>query len=194
QFAVGASSQPISRSESVRVALDSMSSVNLCSRSLSKDLKCITYKDTTAVRSLHASSIPGLATTLRVISPDGVIALIRTLVVDDEQLKESGCKLLIGYPDLERIGVVVRLPQPDPHLSGGLLASQDILNQAALTALRQHVDEWRSLPGAPTYLARLRPIIGGETKDEPEQQYVYELLVPPSATTSETTHKKQFDY
>ncbi|KAF4648322.1 hypothetical protein FOL47_003429, partial [Perkinsus chesapeaki] len=175
-----------------RVALDTMSSVNLITASLSQRLGCSIKGDSTSLTSLGSTSSPGKVTTIRVFIPIKGIIELRCLVVSEDVLKQScDCDLLVGFRDLSRIGVKVTFPQY-------CAATADIdtplstLTRVAIDYLQSRVGIWTPLLGAPKFNGRLRPISGRDHADMPQQKWVFEVSWAANTQLSDDSHVHDF--
>ncbi|EER02352.1 hypothetical protein Pmar_PMAR006674 [Perkinsus marinus ATCC 50983] len=150
--------QPNCEDEVVRVAFDTMSSVNLLTVSLAQRLGCSIISDETRLTSLGNQSSPGKATNVRFFIVDKGIVKLHCLVVDDDALQRScDCEALVGFRDLERIGVQVSTPR-SVHAPAPTDAPWSLLESTAVDYLHSKLNQWCPLVGAPLFSSRLRPL------------------------------------
>ncbi|KAF4735271.1 hypothetical protein FOZ63_016815 [Perkinsus olseni] len=208
---VGVPGTSHSRFSLQRIALDTMSSTNLCTSSVVSSLGAPIENNNSTLYGLHSSSKPGSSTSLEVLVPGKKPVVLRFLVIEDDMLQNiSGCAILIGNASLPSIGVEVSLPKVEFGGKGGVDAALPDLKEIALSVLCENVDVTKPLPGAPAYQGRLRRCLPDEVHDTAEQKYVYEVVVPrdegePTSSLTDphdysidlyhrlaTSHKEQF--
>ncbi|KAF4742091.1 hypothetical protein FOZ63_028838, partial [Perkinsus olseni] len=160
-------------SETVKVALDTMSSTNIVSQALVARLGLLIRDDPTELSSLGTRGVPGKGTVLRIsVKGKGVVTLY-CLVLEEGNLERScQCELLVGYRDLKRLGVSILVPSPAPVLPAHSLEDQI---EVAKDYLRSVVGKWFPLEGAPAYHGRLRPVKKTDSLDTKEQCWIYEV-------------------
>lgn len=153
--------------ETVKAALDTMSSMNIVSAALVHRLGLSMRDDSTQLTSLGSCDIPGKGTSLRIsVKGKGVITLY-CLVLEEGRLEKScQCELLVGFRDLKRLGVSILVPFPAPIASPHSLEDQI---QVAKDYLRSVVGKWSPLAGAPNYRGRLRPVKPTDSLDTKQQ-------------------------